>query len=182
MNQRVNRKNSIEQEDVDIAASTTKKSYLNKNNSIIKHSKPVSESLSDPIACAGKISNNSATALDASLLPQDAGATATTDEADQTTCDAPERGFLNGVYHTNFTGLVKALRRGGGRLKTRFPPEPNGSLHIGHVRALHINFVTANYYAGSCSLRYDDSNPESAKQIYYDGIYENLNWLGYKPN
>lgn len=78
-------------------------------------------------------------------------------------------------------GLLKALNRGRGRMLTRFPPEPNGSLHLGHVRAMNINFATAKFYSGECGLRFDDSNPDTAKQECYDNITEIINWLGYKP-
>lgn len=79
------------------------------------------------------------------------------------------------------SGLLAALKRGNGVMRTRFPPEPNGALHLGHVRALHINFATAQYYSGKCGLRFDDSNPETAKRRYYDDINEVIAWLGYSP-
>ncbi|KAL1874947.1 hypothetical protein VTK73DRAFT_10316 [Phialemonium thermophilum] len=64
---------------------------------------------------------------------------------------------------------------------TRFPPEPNGFLHIGHAKAIAVNFGFARYHGGHCYLRYDDTNPEAEKQIYFDAILEMVEWLGFKP-
>lgn len=64
---------------------------------------------------------------------------------------------------------------------TRFPPEPNGYLHIGHAKAMRFNFSIAKKYNGNCYLRYDDTNPEKECQEYIDNIEENLQWMGYKP-
>jgi hypothetical protein len=76
-----------------------------------------------------------------------------------------EEGFRNCVYRTSFDGLVSALQRGRGTFKTRFAPEPSGALHLGHVRALAINLMTAQFYSGQCNLRFDDSNPETASEL-----------------
>ncbi|KAI0133337.1 glutaminyl-tRNA synthetase [Hypoxylon sp. NC0597] len=64
---------------------------------------------------------------------------------------------------------------------TRFPPEPNGFLHIGHAKAIAINFGFARFHGGQCYLRYDDTNPEAEEQIYFDAILEMVEWLGFKP-
>jgi glutaminyl-tRNA synthetase len=64
---------------------------------------------------------------------------------------------------------------------TRFPPEPNGFLHIGHAKAILVNFGFAKYHGGKCWLRYDDTNPEAEEQIYYDSILEMIEWLGFHP-
>ncbi|KAG0663871.1 hypothetical protein C6P46_002097 [Rhodotorula mucilaginosa] len=69
----------------------------------------------------------------------------------------------------------------GGKVFTRFPPEPNGFLHIGHSKAIAVNFGFAKYHKGHCYLRYDDTNPEAEEQIYFDKILENVRWLGYEP-
>ncbi|GAA6008777.1 hypothetical protein JCM10207_001721 [Rhodosporidiobolus poonsookiae] len=69
----------------------------------------------------------------------------------------------------------------GGKVFTRFPPEPNGFLHIGHSKAIAVNFGYAKYHKGHCYLRYDDTNPEAEEQIYFDKILENVRWLGYEP-
>jgi len=69
--------------------------------------------------------------------------------------------------------------RFGGRVQTRFPPEPNGYLHIGHAKSIHLNFSIAAEYGGFCSLRYDDTNPLTEEQVYIDSIQEDIHWLGY---
>jgi glutaminyl-tRNA synthetase len=66
-----------------------------------------------------------------------------------------------------------------GRVHTRFPPEPNGYLHIGHVKSLAINFGLAADYGGKCNLRFDDTNPEKEEIEYVDSIKEDVRWLGY---
>ena len=66
------------------------------------------------------------------------------------------------------------------RVQTRFPPEPNGYLHIGHAKAICIDFSTAEKYGGTCNLRLDDSNPSKEDTEYIDAIKEDIEWLGYK--
>ena len=68
-----------------------------------------------------------------------------------------------------------------GKVITRFPPEPNGYLHIGHVKAINVNFGYAATHGGSCNLRYDDTNPEAEEQEYIDSILETVRWLGFNP-
>ncbi len=65
------------------------------------------------------------------------------------------------------------------RVQTRFPPEPNGYLHIGHAKAICIDFSTAEKYGGTCNLRLDDSNPSKEDTEYIDAIKEDIEWLGY---
>ncbi len=67
-----------------------------------------------------------------------------------------------------------------GRVVTRFPPEPNGYLHIGHARSIWLNFGMANEFGGQCNLRFDDTNPEKEEQEYVDAIKEDVRWLGYQ--
>ncbi|MFU8926438.1 glutamine--tRNA ligase/YqeY domain fusion protein [Acinetobacter puyangensis] len=63
---------------------------------------------------------------------------------------------------------------------TRFPPEPNGYLHIGHVKAICLNFGIAEEYNGYCNLRFDDTNPDAEEQEYVDGIANDVKWLGFQ--
>jgi glutaminyl-tRNA synthetase len=67
----------------------------------------------------------------------------------------------------------------GGRVATRFPPEPNGYLHIGHAKSICLNFGIAAEFNGTCNLRFDDTNPEKEEQEYVDSIIEDVRWLGW---
>ncbi len=69
----------------------------------------------------------------------------------------------------------------GGKVRTRFPPEPNGFLHIGHSKAIAINFGYARQHGGCCYLRYDDTNPEAEEEVYFTNILETVTWLGFEP-
>ncbi|EHQ57191.1 glutaminyl-tRNA synthetase [gamma proteobacterium HIMB55] len=66
------------------------------------------------------------------------------------------------------------------RVVTRFPPEPNGFLHIGHAKSITVNFGLAEQYGGVCNLRFDDTNPEKESQVFIDAIQEDVKWLGYQ--
>lgn len=66
------------------------------------------------------------------------------------------------------------------KIVTRFPPEPNGYLHIGHVKAICLNFGIAQEFAGVCNLRFDDTNPDAEEQEYVDGIANDVKWLGFQ--
>ncbi|MBQ86361.1 MAG: glutamine--tRNA ligase [Gammaproteobacteria bacterium] len=70
----------------------------------------------------------------------------------------------------------------GGRVRTRFPPEPNGYLHIGHAKSICLNFSVAAEYGGQCNLRFDDTNPAKESQEYVDSIKDNIRWLGFEWN
>lgn len=78
--------------------------------------------------------------------------------------------------------VEKDLKDGknGGRLQTRFPPEPNGYLHIGHAKAICEDFGIAEKYGGVCNLRFDDTNPQKEDTEYVDSIMEDIKWLGFK--
>jgi len=77
--------------------------------------------------------------------------------------------------------MKEHLKITGGKIMTRFPPEPNGFLHIGHAKAMRFNFMMAADNDGHCYLRYDDTNPEKESQEYIDSIKNCVEWLGYKP-
>lgn len=87
------------------------------------------------------------------------------------------------VVTANTERLLKEhLKATGGRVCTRFPPEPNGILHIGHAKAININFGYAAAFNGTCFLRYDDTNPEKEEEKFFVGIKDMVEWLGYKPD
>jgi len=73
-----------------------------------------------------------------------------------------------------------AIGKNNGRLQTRFPPEPNGYLHIGHAKAIVVNFGLAVQYGGDCNLRFDDTNPITEETLFVDKIREDVSWLGYQ--
>ncbi|KJH52703.1 tRNA ligase class I, catalytic domain protein [Dictyocaulus viviparus] len=77
--------------------------------------------------------------------------------------------------------LEKHLEVTGGKVITRFPPEPNGVLHIGHAKAININFGYAKAYGGFCNLRFDDTNPEKEDEKFFKAIEDIISWLGYTP-
>ena len=81
-------------------------------------------------------------------------------------------GWLKDVYQ------IAPVGKG---VTTRFPPEPNGFLHVGHAKAIAVNFGFAKYHGGHCYLRYDDTNPEKEEGEYFDSIKEMVEWLGYTP-
>ena len=67
-----------------------------------------------------------------------------------------------------------------GKVVTRFPPEPNGYLHVGHAKSICLNFGIAETFGGECNLRFDDTNPEKESQEYIDAIRDDVHWLGYE--
>jgi glutaminyl-tRNA synthetase len=93
--------------------------------------------------------------------------------ADEPAVPKPKSNFVRDI-------IDQHLRDGRfNRVCTRFPPEPNGYLHIGHAKSIHLNFGLARDYKGFCNLRMDDTNPETESMEYVDSIKEDVRWLGF---
>lgn len=90
---------------------------------------------------------------------------------------AQETGGLNFVEQYIKEDLASG--KNGGRLNTRFPPEPNGYLHIGHAKAIIMDFGAAEKFGGTCNLRFDDTNPQKEDTEYVEAIKRDIHWLGY---
>src|SRR5262249_23922505 len=96
------------------------------------------------------------------------------DRGKETSLSAPPANFIHTIIEEdNQTGKF------GGRVHTRFPPEPNGYLHIGHAKSICLNFGTAAKYGGKCNLRFDDTNPVKEDIEYVESIQEDVRWLGF---
>src|SRR5438105_15425183 len=94
--------------------------------------------------------------------------------ADKNASDTPSQNFLEAIIQEhNQTG------RFGGRVHTRFPPEPNGYLHIGHAKSICLNFGLAAQFGGKCNLRFDDTNPAKEEIEYVESIKTDVRWLGF---
>src|SRR5688572_4045327 len=90
------------------------------------------------------------------------------------TPDTPPRHFIQQIIdEDNRTGKFQ------GRVVTRFPPEPNGYLHIGHAKSICLNFGLAREFGGLCNLRFDDTNPETEEIEYVESIQNDVRWLGF---
>ena len=86
----------------------------------------------------------------------------------------PKRHFISDIIDADMRSS-----RYQGRVHTRFPPEPNGYLHIGHAKSICLNFGLAAQYGGLCNLRFDDTNPETEEAAYVESIKEDVRWLGF---
>jgi glutaminyl-tRNA synthetase len=86
----------------------------------------------------------------------------------------PAHDFIRDIIHQDLR-----TNKYGGRVHTRFPPEPNGYLHIGHAKAIYISFSIAREFNGLCNLRFDDTNPVKEEQEYIDSIMRDIRWLGF---
>ena len=87
--------------------------------------------------------------------------------------DEGSRDFIRDIVHEDLNSGRKSS------VVTRFPPEPNGYLHIGHAKSIVLNFGIAEEFGGRCHLRFDDTNPAKEKQEYIDAIQEDVRWLGF---
>lgn len=87
------------------------------------------------------------------------------------TSTTPPRDFVRAI--------VADAHAAGAAIVTRFPPEPNGYLHVGHAKAIYLNFTLAAEFGGVCNLRFDDTNPSAEETEYVDGIQEDIRWLGF---
>src|SRR6187551_3777543 len=98
----------------------------------------------------------------------------TTEPVRETRDETPPLDFIRTIVSED----IKAGKNGG-RVATRFPPEPNGYLHIGHAKSICLNFGVATEFRGTCNLRFDDTNPTREDTEYVDSIQEDVRWLGF---
>ncbi len=97
---------------------------------------------------------------------------------DNSNNEVSEKKGLNFIEQIVANDLAEG--KNGGRLQTRFPPEPNGYLHIGHAKAICMDFGVAQKFGGVCNLRFDDTNPQKEDTEYVEAIKEDIEWLGFK--
>ena len=112
------------------------------------------------------------------LLESNAGAAPVESPAESSTESSTESGGRSNFIRDIIIQDIKAGKHGG-RVQTRFPPEPNGYLHIGHAKAICLDFGLAAEFGGQCNLRFDDTNPSKEETEYVESIMEDVQWLGF---
>jgi glutaminyl-tRNA synthetase len=113
------------------------------------------------------------------LLESNAGAAPVESPAESSTEFSTESGGRSNFIRDIIIQDINAGKHGG-RVQTRFPPEPNGYLHIGHAKAICLDFGLAAEFGGKCNLRFDDTNPSKEETEYVESIMEDVQWLGFK--
>src|SRR6202044_718250 len=98
------------------------------------------------------------------------------ESAEVTTSESRPSNFLQDIIAED----VRTKRFGDAIVQTRFPPEPNGYLHIGHAKAIFLDFGLADEFGGGTNLRFDDTNPEKEETEYVDSIMKDVRWLGFE--
>lgn len=102
--------------------------------------------------------------------------TATTDKntkTDEIAANSEKNDFIRAIVRDDLASQKYS------QIVTRFPPEPNGYLHLGHVKSICLNFGLAKEFAGLCNLRFDDTNPDAEDQEFVDNIKDDVKWLGF---
>jgi glutaminyl-tRNA synthetase len=101
-------------------------------------------------------------------------------KADESTASSPSESRPSNFIRDTVIEDLKTKKYGDSVIQTRFPPEPNGYLHIGHAKAICLNFGLADEFGGRTNLRFDDTNPEKEEQEYVDSISKDVRWLGFE--
>src|SRR5271155_4621479 len=94
--------------------------------------------------------------------------------------EGPEVRTISNFLHDQIAEDVRSKKYGDAQVQTRFPPEPNGYLHIGHAKAIFLDFGLADEFGGKTNLRFDDTNPEKEETEYVESIKTDVRWLGFE--